>query len=105
MQTMLETCWEHLIKHGTAVQSTVALSSGESEYYALLRSSVHALRIKVMLNDWRCGVDCEIHIRCDGRAARHVSARQGLEKARHVYVRFLWLQQAEKQGRKGVQCL
>ena len=51
MQTMLET-WEHanpalewqscgghhLINHGGAVQSTMASSSGESEYYALLRS-------------------------------------------------------------------
>ena len=91
-----QSCWEHLIKHVTAVQSTVALSSGESEHYALLRSSVYALRIKAMLNDWRYGVECEIRIRCDSRAARHVSARQGLEKARHVYERFLWLQQAEK---------
>ena len=59
-----QSCWEHLIKHGTAVQSTVALSSGESEHYALLRSSVHALGIKAMLNDWRYGVECEIRIRC-----------------------------------------
>ena len=27
----------HLIRHGSVVQSTIALSSGESKYYALLR--------------------------------------------------------------------
>ena len=25
-----QSCWEHLIKHGTAAQSTVALSGGQS---------------------------------------------------------------------------
>ena len=48
----------HLIKHGSAVQSTIALSSGESENFALLRSSAHALGIKAMLNDWHHGVKC-----------------------------------------------
>ena len=80
-QTMLETgtlkfrsgmavMWgAHLIKHGTAVQSTVALSSGESEYCALRRSSAHARGIRAMLNDWHYGVECESHMRCDSSAA------------------------------------
>ena len=42
---------------------------------------------------------CEIHMRCDGSAARSMSARQGLAKTRHVDVRFLWLQQAVQEGR------
>ena len=42
----------HLLKHGNAVQNTIVLSSGESEYCALLRSSADALGIKAMLNDW-----------------------------------------------------
>ena len=60
-QTMLET-WErenpdlewqscgraHLIKHGSAVQSTITLII--AEYFALLRSSAHALGIKAMLD-------------------------------------------------------
>lgn len=89
----------HLIKHGSTVQSTVSLSSGESEYYALLRASAHALGIKAMLSDWNYGVECEIHMRCDSSAARGISARQGLGKVRHIDVRFLWLQQAVQEGR------
>ena len=89
-QTSLETwgrvldwrsCGEsHLIKHGSAVQSTVSLSSGECENYALLRSSVHARGIKATLNDLHYGMKCEIHMRCDSSAARCMSGRQGLEK-------------------------
>ena len=42
--------------------------------------------------------DCEIHTRCDSSAARGMSARQGLATARHVEVRFSWLQQAVQEG-------
>ena len=52
-----------------------------------------------MLNDWCCGVECEIRVRCDSSAARSMSARQGLRKTRHLDVRFLWLQQAVQEGR------
>ena len=88
----------HLIKHGSAAQSTIALSSGESEYHSLLRSSTHALGIKAMLNDWRYEVKCEIRARCSSSAARGMSARHGLGKTRHIDVRFLWLQQAVQDG-------
>ena len=59
------------IKHGSAVQSTTALSSGESEYHALLRSSAHAF------------------VRYSS-AATTISARQGLDKTRHVDVTFFF---------------
>ena len=45
---------------GNAVQSTAALSSGESIYHARLRSSAHALGIKATLNDWHYDVKREI---------------------------------------------
>ena len=81
------------------MQSTIALSSGESEYYALLRSSAHAFGIKAILNDWRNGVTYEIPVRCDSSAARGMSTRQGFEQTRHADVRFLRLQQAVHEGR------
>ena len=89
----------HLLKHGSSVQSTVALSSGESEYYALLRASAHALGIKSMLQDWAYGTTLEVAMRCDSSAARGIAARQGLGRMRHVDVRYLWLQQAVLEGR------
>ena len=81
------------------MQSTMVLSSGESEYYALHKSSAHAIGIKAILTDRHCGVNCKIHMRCDSSAARGMSARQGWVKTRHVDVRFLWLRQAVQEGR------
>ena len=53
----------HLIQHGSAVQSTTALSSGESECNVLVRSSAHALGTKAMLNDCHYGLPCESRMR------------------------------------------
>ena len=89
----------HLVKHGSSVQSTIALSSGESEYYALLRASAHALGIKAILNDWAYAVGVEIVMKCDSSAARGIAARQGLGRMRHLDVRFLRLQQAVQEGK------
>ena len=81
------------------MQSTIALSSGESEYYALLRAAAHSLGVRAMLQDWLYGVGLDISTRCDSSAARGIASRQGLGKMRHVDVRFLWLQQAVKEGK------
>jgi len=84
----------HLLKHGTAVQSTVSLSSGESEYYSMLRSASHGMGLRAVLADW--GVHAEIDLLCDASAARGISDRQGLGKLRHLDVRHLWLQEKVK---------
>ena len=88
MQTTLET-WAHagmavmwesrLIKDGSEVRSTIALSSGESDTYALLRSTAHAVGIKAMLNDRHYGVRMrDSHALRQQRGRRHVcSARLG----------------------------
>ena len=85
----------HLIKQGSALQSTIALSSGVSEYYAFLRSSAHPLGIKAMLSEWRYGVVCEIRMCCD-RSGQVCSRRTG---EIYVDVRFVWLQHAVKERR------
>eukprot|EP00974_Lingulodinium_polyedra_P021840 2108868-Lingulodinium_polyedra.AAC.1 len=56
---------ERLVKHGSAVQSTIALSSGESEYYAMFRVVSHSLGLRSMLGDWGLDVGLEIVIRSD----------------------------------------
>ena len=78
----------HLMKHGSLVQSTVALSSGRSGYCASLRFPAHSFGIKAILSDWCYGVNYEIHMRRDSSAARDTSARQGLGNTRHDDMRF-----------------
>ena len=91
----------HCLKHSSTVQSTVSLSSGESEYYALLRASAHLLGMKSLLGDW--GYEPELVALCDSSAARGIAARQGLGRVRHVDVRYLWLQQQVQHGRLRVE--
>ena len=72
------------------------MSSGESEYYAMLKASATGLALKAMLEDW--GISFRFHVLSDSSAARGLVARRGLGKARHIQTRFLWLQErvAEK---------
>eukprot|EP00971_Amphidinium_carterae_P174619 3461611-Amphidinium_carterae.1 len=81
----------HLLKHSSAVQSTIALSRGEAEYYAMLRASSYLLGVRSMLGDW--GLRPNLVVLSDASAARGITARQGLGKLRHLDVRHLWLQQ------------
>ncbi|CAK0843171.1 unnamed protein product [Prorocentrum cordatum] len=85
----------HLLKHGSTVQSTVSLSSGEAEYYALLRGACHGFGAQATLADLGVEVDyeMELYIFSDSSAARGIASRQGLGAVRHLDVRFLWLQE------------
>ncbi|CAK0859186.1 unnamed protein product [Prorocentrum cordatum] len=85
----------HLLKHGSSVQSTVSFSSGEAEYHALLRGACHGVGAQAFLADLGVEVDyeMELYIFSDSSAARGSAIRQGLGAARHLDVRFLWLQE------------
>ncbi|CAK0861016.1 unnamed protein product, partial [Prorocentrum cordatum] len=85
----------HLLKHGSAVQSAVSLSSGEAEYYALLRGACHGFGVQATSADLGVEVDyeMELYIFSDRSAARGLARRQGLGAVRHLDVQFLWLQE------------
>jgi hypothetical protein len=89
----------HLVKHASTQQTTVALSSGESEYYAMLKGASHALGLQSMLQDF--GVQhLEMPLlRSDSVAAEGIATRQGLGAVRHIDTRFLWLQDQVKAGK------
>ncbi|CAK0819708.1 unnamed protein product [Prorocentrum cordatum] len=82
----------HLVKHASTQQTTVALSSGESEYYAMLKGASHALGLQSMLQDF--GVQhLEMPLLRSGSvAAEGIATRQGLGAVCHIDTRFLWLQ-------------
>lgn len=85
------TLGRHCVKHGSNLQSTIALSSGESEYYALVRASAIGLSIRALMEDW--GDKPQLEIFSDSSAARGTANRRGLGKLRHVQTRYLWLQE------------
>ena len=84
---------EHLIKSWSVNQSVIALSSGEAEYYALVKSATIALGVQSLCVD--LGVICgaPIELKSDASAAIGICNRIGLGKVRHIEVNQLWLQE------------
>ena len=82
---------KHLLRHMSCLQTLVALSSGEAEYYALIRGACTSLGIPSHHQDWM--IDVPIQIYSDSSAARSVARRRGIGgRLRHLKTRFLWLQ-------------
>jgi hypothetical protein len=84
----------HVVKTTSNLQSTISLSSGESEYYGLVKAAAAALGLQALLKDW--GFDTKITLESDSSAARSFASRRGLGRLRHVQTRFLWLQERIK---------
>jgi hypothetical protein len=66
----------HCVKHGSNLQSTIALSSGESEHYALVKSTALGMSIQALMEDW--GVKYDLQVYSDSSAARGTARRRGL---------------------------
>ena len=88
---------------GTAVktwsrrQATIALSSGEAEYCAVVKATAEALGVQALARD--LGEELDVYVFTDSSAARGVANRLGLGKLRHVDVRLLWVQELVRSGR------
>ena len=89
----------HCIKSWSVTQSVISLSSGEAEYYAMVKGASVALGFKSILKE--VGVDVMIELKCDASAAIGIVMRKGLGRVRHIDVTQLWLQEkvAEKKIR------
>ena len=59
---------QHVLKHSSNVQSTIALSTGESEYYALVKGGSTGLGIQSLLADY--GINAAVTIESDSNAAK-----------------------------------
>ena len=81
-----------LLYSSSRVQKAVALSSGESEFYASVSTASDALMLKAMVsfaigsND-----DVELKLIGDSAAARGIQSRRGSGKVRHLSGKYLWL--------------
>ena len=86
----------HFVRSWSTTQQLIALSSGEAEYYALVKVGGMAIGHKSMMDEMHTGVS--IHLYTDSSAARGIAMRTGLGKLRHIEVHTLWLQQKAKAG-------
>ena len=81
----------HVTKFWSSTQASLALSSGEAEYYGVVRAAGIGLGQQALFRD--AGLELPIRIWTDSSVAMGTSARQGLGKLRHLECHSLWLQQ------------
>ena len=86
----------HLIKGWSITQAVIALSSGEAEYYGIVKGSSVGLGIRSVLADLGCRV--RLGVNTDSSAAKGMATRKGLGKVRHVEVNQLWVQEKVASG-------
>ena len=87
---------KHLIKSWRSTQTVVALSSGEAEYYGMVKGTSVALGLQAVLSDF--DVHCDIVLKSDASAAIAIASRRGLGKVRHIEVCQLWIQYKLRRG-------
>ena len=75
----------------------MALSSGEAEFYSVVKAAAEGLGVQALACDlgWELGV----RVLTDSSAAKSICSRRGVGKLRHVEVRFFWIQEAVRRGR------
>jgi hypothetical protein len=81
----------HILKTWSSTQPTISLSSGEAEFYGVVRASGAALGQQSLFRD--LGVELEVCVWTDSSAAVGISTRQGLGKLRHIDTHTLWVQE------------
>ena len=73
------------------------MSSGEAEYYGMVKGASNSLGVVAMLADM--GVNLNINLNIDSGAAKGIASRRGLGKVRHIELCELWLQDQVARGR------
>lgn len=81
---------KHLLRCSSTTQTIQGLSSGESEFMALVRGASVGLGAKSMASDF--GMIFGLNVDTDSSAAKGVGLRRGVGKIRHLHLPLLWLQ-------------
>ena len=91
---------EHLIKSWSSTQKITALSSGEAEYYAIVKGAEQGMGVRSMLIDFQISEASTryIEVKEDSSAAKGIASRRGLGKLKHVDIKELWIQEKVHSG-------
>ena len=81
----------HVLKTWSSTQPTVSLSSGEAEFYGVVKAAGLALGQQAVLRD--LGHSLPVRVWTDSSAAIGICSRQGLGKLRHIATHTLWVQE------------
>ena len=86
----------HLIQSWSSTQPSISLSSGEAEYYGVVKAAGIALGHQLLMAD--VGMYASVRCWTDSTAAVGISGRSGLGKLRHVQTHTLWVQERVQSG-------
>jgi hypothetical protein len=86
----------HLIKHWSATQKAVTLSSGEAELCGIVKGTAEALGIQSLGRD--LGIEMGVSVLTDSSAAAGICRRSGIGRVRHLAVGQLWVQEGLRRG-------
>ena len=86
----------HLLKAWSSTQASIALGSGEAEFYGLVRGVGVGLGMQSLCKD--AGLALDVRAWTDSSAAIGTTKRQGLGKLRHLECQSLRIQQRLRHG-------
>ena len=87
---------KHLIKSWSSTQTTVSLSSGEAEFYGVVKAAGIGLGYQALLED--LGYKMPVRVWTDSSATMGICTRTGLGKLRHIDTNCLWIQAKVRSG-------
>ena len=96
----------HTLNAWSVTQNVILLSSGEAEYYGMVKGAAMAKGTQAIMAD----MGCETQIRAMGHSQVHTDSseaagivtRKGLGAVRHIEVSQLWVQHEVASGRKKI---
>ena len=91
----------HCVKHWAKTQTTVSLSSGESELHGICAGTAQGLGLQSIARD--LGFEYKIRVHSDATAAIGIARRRGMGRIRHLDCSDLWIQ--EKVRTKAIELL
>ena len=90
---------KHLIRSTSTTQAVISLSTGESEFYAAVKSGCIGLGTVALLRDMGVELQRPVSLQMDATAGLGVASRRGAGRIRHICAPTLWLQCAVQDGR------
>ena len=87
---------QHCIRTWSSTQPSVTLSSGEAEFYGLVKAAGAGLGHQSLVGD--LGLKLPVTVWTDSSAALGIASRSGLGKLRHLETHTLWVQEKVRVG-------
>ena len=86
----------HVVKTWSSTQAIISVSSGEAEFYAMVKGGSSGRGFQATLKE--LGITLPLIIKTDASAAVGISMRRGLGKVRHIDVSQLWIREKVASG-------